>query len=261
MDAEKYLEENLPVIKQAIKSLCAKYDVGGPELQDCTGRVLEKLIEEDYKKIRAYGGRSSFKTYITTVVRCLIIDIFRETEGRQRVSGSVKAQGKTAEILYKLIIRDGIPIDEATEILSKNYKISITTDEVYKLAETFSKKDRIKIDPIDSYSIDEIAPGNATPESVMEEQRLQTLYSKVMIAVQIITSQLLPEEILMINMRFQDNINVSEIARILKVERAAIDKGLKTIFVKLKEELLKRGISKSGIQEVFEYIERKGGDE
>ena len=51
-------------IKSLISSICYKrYNLDGthlcPECPDCEGRLLEKIQEEDYKKIRKFGGNKS----------------------------------------------------------------------------------------------------------------------------------------------------------------------------------------------------------
>ena len=59
------------------------------------------------------------------------------------------------------------------------------------------------------------------------------------------------EERLLLRMRFEDNINISEIARVLKKDRGDIDRKLKSILTKFKNEILSRNIS---IDDVYPCI-------
>ena len=51
------------------------------------------------------------------------------------------------------------------------------------------------------------------------------------------------EERLLLRMRFEDNFKISEIARVLKKDRDDIDRKLKAILTKFKEEIVSRNIS------------------
>jgi RNA polymerase sigma factor (sigma-70 family) len=56
---------------------------------DALNFVLDKLAANDYKKIRAYRGESSFKTFITTVVARLIYTYGRKVGSREKKVGEL----------------------------------------------------------------------------------------------------------------------------------------------------------------------------
>jgi RNA polymerase sigma factor (sigma-70 family) len=61
---------------------------------DAYARVLERLREDDYRRLRAYvpDGRSRFTTWLVTVVRRLCLDWHRERFGRARAEASTDAR-------------------------------------------------------------------------------------------------------------------------------------------------------------------------
>lgn len=61
---------------------------------DAYARVLERLRENDYRRLRAYvpDGRSRFTTWLVTVVRRLCLDWHRERFGRARAEASADAR-------------------------------------------------------------------------------------------------------------------------------------------------------------------------
>jgi RNA polymerase sigma factor (sigma-70 family) len=61
---------------------------------DAYTRVLERLREDDYRRLRAYvpDGRSRFTTWLVTVVRRLCLDWHRERFGRVRTEESTDAR-------------------------------------------------------------------------------------------------------------------------------------------------------------------------
>ena len=61
---------------------------------DAYARVLERLREDDCRRLRAYvpDGRSRFTTWLVAVVRRLCLDWHRESFGRARADGSDQAR-------------------------------------------------------------------------------------------------------------------------------------------------------------------------
>ena len=51
--------------------------------EDAYQEVCLKLIENDFRRIRSYGGRGSFTGYILTVVDRILIDLVRRSAGSQ----------------------------------------------------------------------------------------------------------------------------------------------------------------------------------
>jgi RNA polymerase sigma factor (sigma-70 family) len=61
---------------------------------DAYARVLERLREDEYRRLRAYvpDGRSRFTTWLVAVVRRLCLDWHRERFGRARTDASTEAR-------------------------------------------------------------------------------------------------------------------------------------------------------------------------
>jgi RNA polymerase sigma factor (sigma-70 family) len=61
---------------------------------DAYARVLERLREDDFRRLRAYvpDGRTRFTTWLVAVVRRLCLDWHRERYGRARTEGSTRAR-------------------------------------------------------------------------------------------------------------------------------------------------------------------------
>jgi RNA polymerase sigma factor (sigma-70 family) len=75
MDAEKILFEHYNYIQKIVQIKSNQY---GLDYDDCLNFVLDKINQDDYKKIRAFKGESKFTTYITVVVNRLIISFARQ---------------------------------------------------------------------------------------------------------------------------------------------------------------------------------------
>src|SRR6185503_1033291 len=80
--------------------------------------VCFKIFEDDYGIIRKFEGRSSFSTYLTTVILRLFHQWRVEQWGKWRPSAEAKRLGDKAITLERLITRDGFTFDEAVKVLT-----------------------------------------------------------------------------------------------------------------------------------------------
>ena len=84
---------------------------------DAYARVLERLREDDFHRLRAYvpDGRSRFTTWLVAVVRRLCLDWHRERFGRARAEDSARAREahERRRRLASLALDAGV--DELTE--------------------------------------------------------------------------------------------------------------------------------------------------
>jgi RNA polymerase sigma factor (sigma-70 family) len=78
-----------PLLLHVTRALTSDRD----EAMDAYTRVLERLREDDCRRLRAYvpDGRSRFTTWLVAVVRRLCLDWHRERFGRARADGSARA--------------------------------------------------------------------------------------------------------------------------------------------------------------------------
>ncbi len=66
---EQFFLGHLKLIEEIVSFCCRRSRFSREEAEDFGGHVKVKLIENDYAVIREFRGRSSPKTYLTTVIR------------------------------------------------------------------------------------------------------------------------------------------------------------------------------------------------
>jgi RNA polymerase sigma factor (sigma-70 family) len=78
------------LLLHVVRALTSDHDAA----MDAYARVLERLREDDFRRLRAYvpDGRSRFTTWLVAVVRRLCLDWHRERFGRARAEGSAQAR-------------------------------------------------------------------------------------------------------------------------------------------------------------------------
>lgn len=71
---------------------------------DIYQEVLLRLVEDDYRRLRAYKGDGSFSGYVSRLVRNLCEDLARHISGRRRLPKAVAALDELAQSVYKELI-------------------------------------------------------------------------------------------------------------------------------------------------------------
>jgi RNA polymerase primary sigma factor len=78
---------------------------------DAYQEICLKLIEGDYRRIRAYGGRGSFIGYVLTTVDRLLIDLVRRDSPRRRLPAAVARLSALDQAVYTATAWEGCPAD------------------------------------------------------------------------------------------------------------------------------------------------------
>ncbi|WP_065751081.1 sigma-70 family RNA polymerase sigma factor [Bradyrhizobium paxllaeri] len=79
--------------------------------EDAYQEVCLKLIENDFRRIRSYGGRGSFTGYILTVVDRLLIDLVRRETPRRRMPAAISRSPPLDQAIYTAVVWEGCPLD------------------------------------------------------------------------------------------------------------------------------------------------------
>jgi RNA polymerase primary sigma factor len=86
-------------------------NAGRAEREDAYQEICLKLIENDFHRVRAYGGRGSFTGYVLTVVDRILVDLVRRAAPRRRLPAAVARSTPLDRALYAAVVWDGCPQD------------------------------------------------------------------------------------------------------------------------------------------------------
>lgn len=251
-EAKRLFVSNLTVTNKIIEKYCRMHNVRGNEVDDCRSYVYEKLIDNDYKKIREFKGNSSYKTFITVVITRILIDRKRLSSRKWKPSKKAIEIGKEAVILEELVYCKDCSFEEAYNILTTNHNIPIDRDKAYEIVTQLQGRNirrkrhkKVEIDE-NGYGIHSISP----EEAAIDEENLK-IKEQLYIIIKEMHESLSNEERLLLKMRFEDDISISKIARILKMNRSDVDKKLKAIIRRFKDKILTKGISIDSIRDIL----------
>ena len=86
-------------------------NAGNAAREDAYQEICLKLIENDFHRIRSYGGRGSFTGYVLTVVDRILIDLIRRDAPRRRLPAAVARSTPLDQAVYAAVVWDGCPLD------------------------------------------------------------------------------------------------------------------------------------------------------
>jgi RNA polymerase primary sigma factor len=73
--------------------------------------VCLKLVEDDFRRIRAYGGQGSFVGYVLTIVDRLLIDVVRREAPRRQLPTAIAKLPALEQAVYIATAWEGCPAD------------------------------------------------------------------------------------------------------------------------------------------------------
>src|SRR5688500_20209685 len=116
MTAQELYLQNLRSIERIAASVARRNHLRGDEAAEFTQEVRVRLLDDNYAVIRKFEGRSSFTTYLTTVIVRLYHQYRVAQWGEWRASAEAKRLGDEASTLERLGTRDGCTLAAAAEV-------------------------------------------------------------------------------------------------------------------------------------------------
>ena len=266
MSPEKLYLDNLRAIERIAGYVARRNHLGPDETAEFTQEVRVRLLEDDYGVIRKFENRSSFTTYLTTVIVRLFHQYRVEMWGKWRPSAEAKRLGDKAITLERLITRDGFTLDEAVKVLTtpggSQYTIA-ELEAIYLRLPPRSPRpmvvsgdiapDVVSVDP-DAYDQVELAEREGSAR-------------KAATAIDGVLQSMEPQDRLLLEMRFWHARKVPDIARQLHLDQKKLYKRLERLFGTMRSALERVGLGKEelgmllsrGDQEIhFDLLQKNG---
>jgi len=255
---EKLFLSSLPVINDVVAQVCRRHRFSANEAEEFAAELRLHLIERNYERLRKFDGRCSLRTYLTAVVQNYLYDYRDRLWGKWRPSAQARRLGPTGILLERLVIRDGWTMSQAIEILQTNHGVTLDA-KLEALAVRIAARQ-----PGRQIVSERAADGMDSPASpsdvnvVRVEQEF--LAKRVYAALDRARQALVPEERLILKMRFDDGMAVADIARALDVNQKRLYRTIERLLAVLRARLEAEGMSKDDIRALFAEIMESAGD-
>lgn len=242
-------EDHLDLIEGVIDWIARRRCLSEDEGEDFSSWVRIRLLEDDCAILRKFQGRSSFRTYLVTVVQNLFRDYRIAKWGKFRPSAQARRLGTTAIRLEILLVRDGIPFEEAAELLRRNHGVEESTGDLARLAGELPPRVPTRTptqagdeDVLDSLSESAEARGPAGPEERLRDRERAETQERLEAGLRRALRALEPEDRLILKMRFEDGFTVAAVARTLGLEQKPLYRRIGRSLRTLRAELEAAGV-------------------
>lgn len=246
MDAEKTYLQSLTTIERIAAFVARRGNLNADEAAEFVQIVRVKLFEDDYAVIRKFEGRSSFSTYLTTVILRLFHQWRVEQWGKWRPSAEAKRLGDKAITLERLLTRDGYTLSEAVNVLTMRSGAQYSVAELEAIYVRLPLRNPRPMLISDEISADAVAVESDADDRVERGDRERAARQAAK-AIDDVLGSIDAEDRLILQMRFWDACKVPDIARTLHIEQKKIYKRLDKLFAVMRRALETAGIGRREI--------------
>jgi RNA polymerase sigma factor (sigma-70 family) len=250
MHPNAVFETHLEAIERAIRFVCRDARLSGADAEDFASSVRLALLANDGAILRKYEGRSSFGSYITVVVRRLLVDQQR-AEGRWYASAEARRGGEAALLLDQLLHRDHRTFDEAAAIVMDRHP-GATAAELRAIAAALPHRaPRPRLVELNEDEDEQrFASGSSAEERVVESdlaRRSESISRVVSAAFEAMT----PQDRVILRLRFGKEASIADIARALGLEQRPLYRHVETLLAELRRAIQQAGFDASMLTDLI----------
>jgi len=250
-DAERRYLEQLPSIDRIAAFVARRGHLSADEAEEFKSEVRMRLFEYDYAIIRKFEGRTSFTTYLATVILRLFHQYRVAQWGKWRPSAEARRMGDQAVTLERLLTRDGFSFQEAVNILTIRDRATVTPSELeaiyVRLPVRWPRPLLVSGDgSLEGLAID------CADDRVQERDRIRNARS-VAAVMDMVIKEMSAEDQLVLRMRFWQAMKVPDIARSLQIDQKRLYKRLDRLFFVLRRALETAGIDRGVVVDLLSH--------
>lgn len=259
MNPEEIYLQNLRTIERIAAFVARRHHLEASEAEEFVQEVRVRLLDDNYAIIRKFEGRSSFSTFLTTVIGRLFTQWRVEQWGKWRPSAEAKRLGEKAVTLERLLTRDGYTLAEAVQKLTTGLSEYEVAELEYIYQQLPSRTPRpVVISDDGAPDVAAVEPNGYDRMAAGERAQAARFALKVLHKV---IAGMDPEDRLILRMRYWDKKRVPEIAQALSVDQKKLYKRLERLMKILRAEMEKAGVSRGDVTGLLDGGDDEGGDD
>jgi RNA polymerase sigma factor for flagellar operon FliA len=255
MNPEERFLANVPTIERIASFYCRRMHMTDADTEDFIGFVKVELIDRDYDIIRKFEGRSTFTTYLTTVIHRLLYQHRTKEWGKWRPSAEAKRIGDVAIALERLTTRDGYSLHEAVELMTTGNTPAASNRELHAIALRLPPRAPRPVLVTDDTVPDLVTAADDPSDGPMSREREQ-LACRAASLLDASLNSFDPEDRLILKMRFWSAQRVADIAGTLHLDAKKTYKRIDKLLGKLRTSLERAGIGRKEIDDLFAHGDR-----
>ncbi len=246
MNPEKILSSDDLLGK--IETVCRRHFSAENDQNECYVFVIDSLKADNYKRLRAFKGKSKLNTYLYSLINSLVIDFRRKKFGRRRIPAGVVKLGKWAEAVYRFVCWQKFSFDDAYDFLRVDGLFTGSYIEFIKETEPIRKAPCREnpafqsIDETRENSLKNINDDGANPLDFLIQRLDRERRIKALKLIREATAELSENDQLLVRLVYGSDQSVSVAAKVIGLPASTAGKRLKSLLTKFREKLLAEGI-------------------
>jgi len=246
MDPEKIISSSDLLVK--IETVCKRRFSAENDQNECYVYVIDSLKADNFKRLRAFKGKSKLNTYLYSLINALVIDFRRKQFGRRRIPAGVAKLGKWAETVYRFVCWQKFSFDDAYDFLriddlySGSYIQFIKEIEPIKKAPCRENPAFQSIDETPESTLKNINAEGSNPLEFLIQKLDREMRIKAIKVIRETTVELSEDDQLLIRLVYGSDQSVAAAARVIGLPASTAGKHLKSLLAKYREKLLAVGI-------------------
>ena len=235
-------------ILEKIEAVCQRHFSAENDRDECFVFILDSLRADNFKRLRAYEGKSKFTTYLYTLINSLVIDFRRKRYGRRRIPATVLKLGRWAEAVYRLVCWQKFSYDDAYDFLQIDGLFEGNYEQFMRAIEPIQKapcREDFTFKPIDALGRDPLNCIDGTDANALEVLIQKLDEQRRMHALKVIreTTKILPEaDQLLVRLAYGSGHSLRAAAKTVNLSPSAARKKLQGILINYRKKLLAVGI-------------------
>lgn len=248
---EEIFLEHRPLIEKIATRVGRRHGMPDTEVEDFAQDVQLKLVEDDYRRIRDFQGRSRFKTFLTTVIVRLAKDHCNHLWGKWRASAVAKRLGWEARLLERLLYREGFSFEEAAEKMRRDYHVKQSVEELAELAGDLPQRSSRRFDGEEALENRPVAdtPGDRVDRRVVDAEKAERA-RRVEAALQAALDELETEDRLILELPTR-GWTLARVARSLGVEQKPLYRRRDRNLAQLRQSMEARGVRWEDVRRIL----------
>ena len=246
MDPEKILSSSDLLAK--IETVCKRRFSAENDQNECYIFIIDSLKADNFKRLRAFKGKSKLNTYLYSLINSLVIDFRRKQYGRRRIPAGVAKLGKWAETVYRFVCWQKFTFDDAYDFLkidglyTGSYIEFIKETEPIRKAPCRENPAFQSIDETRESALNDISDEDANPLEFLIQKLDRKKRIKAVKVIRETTAGLSEDDQLLVRLVYGSGQSVAAAAKVIGLPASTAGKRLKSLLTKYREKLLAEGI-------------------
>jgi RNA polymerase sigma factor (sigma-70 family) len=246
MDPETILSSSN--LLEKIETVCKRRFSAENDQNECALYVIDSLKADNFKRLRAFKGKSSLNTYLYTLINSLVIDFRRKQYGRRRIPAGVAKLGKWAETVYRFVCWQRFTFDDAYDFLkidglyTGSYIEFIKKTEPIRKAPCRENPTFQSIDEAHQSVLKNIDDADSNPLELLIQKLEGEKRIKAIKVIRETTAALSENDQLLVRLVYGSDQSVAAAAKVIGLAASTARKRLKSLLTKYRQKLLAEGI-------------------